>query len=219
MAIAVAALAMVLALVSLLVSWRALDQAGVARDIARAGGGAEPSQSPVARTPAAQDAITEPAREPTSGAEPGTTVEPSLDLRTRYTAKYEKVTLILRAGCDSSLDIDLDKPEVRVTNGEDLRFSARCGANPSLFALVNSRGSQADTPLLTPADCNVRIERAPIGPDITVPARKGVVICVKTSLADARQSGDTWKMALVEVTGTSDDGTVTIEVTAWDIPG
>ncbi|MEU4645127.1 hypothetical protein [Micromonospora sp. NPDC023814] len=213
-----AGLALVLGLLATALSLRALDQANDARDIARAAGAGRP----LAPTPGPgepTDAPTAPAPEP-SGAEqtPGTP-QPSLNQQTRYTDKYVDQRLNLRAACDSSVDIDLDKPEVRVSDGEEVRFTARCGGNSSYFNLTRSTdGTQVDSASLGAADCNDRIEKGAIGPDINVPARKGVAICVRTSLPDAQERGDTWKMALLHVTDVNDDGTVVVTVRAWDIP-
>lgn len=219
-AVTLTVLALVVSLVALLVSWRALDQANDARDIAKAGGGGI-DVKPTAGAP--RTTAPTGGGQPTpdggqSAANPGSSEEPVLNQQTRYTVRYEKKELVLRLGCDRSFDIDLDKPEVNVDSGEDLKFNARCGGDTSVFELANSRGAQADTPTLNAVDCNDRIERAPLGPGATVPARKAVVICVRTSLNSAVERGDTWKMVLLEVTGASSDGTVTVAVTAWDIP-
>ncbi|MER7333738.1 MULTISPECIES: hypothetical protein [unclassified Micromonospora] len=221
-AVGAAGLALVLGLLATALSLRALDQANDARDIARAAGAGRP----LAPTPGPgepTDAPTTPAPEPsgaeqTPGQTPGTP-QPSLNQQTRYTDKYVDQRLTLRAACDSSVDIDLDKPEVRVSDGEEIRFTARCGGNSSYFNLTRSTdGTQVDSASLGAADCNDRILTGAIGPDINVPARKGVAICVRTSLPDAQERGDTWKMALLHVTDVNDDGTVVVSVRAWDIP-
>ncbi|MFG3699258.1 hypothetical protein ACGF5C_15260 [Micromonospora sp. NPDC047620] len=218
-----AALALVLGLLATALSLRALDQANDARDIARAAGAGRPLDPPPGPGEPTNEPTT-PAPEQTgaespSGPTPGGSGEPSLDQRTRYTDKYVGEELTLRAGCDSYVDIDLDKPEVRVSDGEEIRFTARCGGNSSYFNLTRgTKGSQVDSASLGAADCNDRIDKGPIGPDINVPARKGVAICIKTSLGDAQERGDTWKMALLRVTDVGDDGTVVVTVRAWDIP-
>ncbi|MEV4466547.1 hypothetical protein AB0J51_23355 [Micromonospora echinofusca] len=222
-AIGAAALAVLLGLLATVLSLRALDQANDARDIARAVGAGRPVDPPPA-TDAPSEAPTVPTPEPTgaeppSGPTPDGSTEPSLNPQTAYKEKYVDERLTLRASCDSNLDIDLDKPEVRVSDGEELRFTARCGGNSSYFNLATgTKGSQVDAATLSAADCNERIDKGAIGTDINVPARKGVVMCVKTSLNDAQERGDTWKMALVQVTDVNDDGTVVLTARAWDIP-
>jgi hypothetical protein len=42
---------------------------------------------------------------------------------------------------------------------------------------------------------------------------------VTTNYATARESGDVWRMALVEIVAVANDGAVTIQATAWNIPG
>ncbi|MDT0532034.1 hypothetical protein RM555_23850 [Micromonospora sp. DSM 115977] len=222
-AVGAAALAVVLGLLATVLSLRALDQANDARDIARAAGAGRPVDPPPG-TDAPSDASTAATPEPTgaappSGPTPDGSTEPSLSPQTAYKEKYVDERLTLRASCDSNLDIDLDKPEVRVSDGEELRFNARCGGNSSYLNLAaGTKGTQVDAATIGAADCNDRIEKGSIGQDFNVPARKGVVLCVKTSLSDAQERGDTWKMALVQVTDVNDDGTVVLTVRAWDIP-
>ncbi|MEH1102343.1 hypothetical protein [Micromonospora sp. CPCC 205561] len=222
-AVGAAALAVVLGLLATVLSLRALDQANDARDIARAAGAGR-TAAPPPGTDAPSGAPTAPASEP-SGAEPPSgptpdgSAEPSLNPQTQYKEKYVDERLTLRANCGSDLDIDLDKPEVRVTDGEELRFTARCGGDSSYFNLAaGATGAQVDAVTLGAADCNERIVKGSIGQDINVPARKGVVLCVKTSINEAQERGDTWKMALVQVTDVNDDGTVVLTAKAWDIP-
>ncbi|MEW2380010.1 hypothetical protein AB0883_28420 [Micromonospora sp. NPDC047812] len=222
-AVGAAALAVILGLLAAVLSLRALDQADDARDIAQAAGAGR-TGAPPPGTDAPSEAPTAPASEP-SGAEPPTgptpdgSTEPSLNPQTQYKEKYVDERLTLRASCGSDLDIDLDKPEVRVTDGEELRFTARCGGDSSYFNLAaGARGAQVDAAMLSAVDCNERIVKGSIGQDINVPARKGVVLCVKTALNEAQERGDTWKMALVQVTDVNDDGTVVLTAKAWDIP-
>ncbi|MBQ1073895.1 hypothetical protein KBX06_12095 [Micromonospora sp. C31] len=221
-AVGAAALAVVLGLLATVLSLRALDQANDARDIARAAGAGRVGEPPGTGEPAQTSTPPAPA---TTGAEPppepGTSgsAEPSIDPQTPFKEKYVDERLTLRASCNTNLDIDLDKPEVRVSDGEELRFTARCGGNSSYFNLApGTKGAQVDAATLSAADCDDRIDKGGIGTDINVPARKSVVLCIRTNLTDARERGDTWKMALVQVTDVNDDGTVVLTAKAWDIP-
>ncbi|MGC4791558.1 hypothetical protein ACLQ22_27470 [Micromonospora sp. DT178] len=222
-AVGAAALAVVLGLLATVLSLRALDQANDARDIAQAAGAGRVDERPGADEPAETSTAPAPA---TTGAEPPPPepslsggAEPTLDPRTQFKEKYVDERLTLRANCGTDLDIDLDKPEVRVSDGEELRFTARCGGNSSYFNLASrARGAQVDATALSAADCDERIAKGAIGTDINIPARKGVVLCIRTSLTEARERGDTWKMALVQVTDVNDDGTVVLTAKAWDIP-
>ncbi|MFG2009343.1 hypothetical protein ACGFNF_09755 [Micromonospora sp. NPDC048868] len=221
-AVGAAALAVLLGLLATVLSLRALDQANDARDIARAAGAGRVDERPGSGEPAGTSTAPAPA---TTGAEPpppepslSGSAEPTLDPRAPVKEKYVDERLTLRASCGSDLDIDLDKPEVRVSNGEELRFTSRCGGDSSYFNLASrARGAQVDAATLSAADCDDRIAKGAIGTDINVPARKGVMLCVRTSLSDARERGDTWKMALVQVTDVNDDGTVVLTARAWDI--
>jgi hypothetical protein len=53
----------------------------------------------------------------------------------------------------------------------------------------------------------------------TEPVHKGIAICLTTDYAAAKARGDRWRMVLVEVVGIDNDGAVTVQLTAWDIPG
>ena len=54
---------------------------------------------------------------------------------------------------------------------------------------------------------------------IGIPVRQGTVVCLQTSFSYARSHGDPWRIVLVEVTGVGNDGTVTVQASAWNIPG
>jgi len=221
LAIAVAVLALLLAAVSMLVSWRALDQATDARDIARAGGAPAPQAPGPAPQPTEPPPTGGPAPEPPPPGDPTTTPDlPPLNEQTQYTVKYEKVSLKLQTGCNNSQYIDVDVPRVRNdSTDDDIQFTAQCGAETSYFELPqNTPASRADTPNLTPQDCARLIQTGPLGLNTRVPARKGTVLCLITSLEEAMQRGDKQRIAIVQVTGVADDGAVSVSATAWDIP-
>lgn len=222
----VAVLALLVAAVSLVVAWRAIDQADDARQFALAGGGVAvapatgaPTPPPTtAAPPTTAPAATEPATvtDPTSTGEP-----PPLDARTVYTPKYERQVLTLRvAGCNDSMYIDLDEPRANVgSNDNDLTYYNRCAGEASVLRLGDGvEASDTGSPQMTPHDCAERIRTAPLGSEASVPVRKGVVLCVTTSLATARSKGDSQRMVRLEITGVADDRTVTLQSTAWDIP-
>lgn len=226
-AIGVAALALLLAVISLVVAWRAVDQAGDAKQFALAGGtaaAADPATEAPAPPPTTEAAPPPTGSEPTdlpSPPDPSSTAEPApLDERTVYTAKYERQTLTLRAGCNDSMYIDLDEPRANVPNTDyDLGFTRRCLGDTSNLSLGEGvEASESGSPQMTPHDCAERIRTAPIGTDAGVPVRKGVVLCLTTSLGKAREKGDSQRMVRLEITGVADDGTVTLQSTAWNIP-
>ena len=42
--------------------------------------------------------------------------------------------------------------------------------------------------------------------------------CIKTALGQARESAQTWKMVILSVNSVSEDDTIGLEASAWDIP-
>lgn len=225
LALGVAALALLVATVSLLVAWRAVDQAGDARQFALSGGAASDVAGPATQAPAPTTGAPPQTEAPTTDSpsvpDPTSTAEPApLDERTAYKVKYERQVLTLKAGCNDSMYIDLDEPRANVEyNDYDLGFTRRCQGGTSNLSLgEGGEGSESGNPQMTPHECAERIRTAPIGTDAQVPVRKGVVLCLTTSLASARAKGDSQRMVRLEITGAADDGTVTLLSTAWDIP-
>jgi hypothetical protein len=221
-AIAVAIAAVVVALGSLGISWRALDQAGDARDIANARGPAGPAATQEPATgPTTEPAPADPTDAPAVPVDPAATGPlPTLNAQTQYTVKYTGESLkMVVAGCTDEMYIDLDEPRLRVGLGSaELSFETECSGGTQTLKLVNGAvGSEAESPTTTPAECNEKIRTSPLG-EIAQPARRGRVFCVMTNLDIARASGDTWKMVVVEVKSTAQDGTVTIQANAWNIP-
>jgi hypothetical protein len=222
-ALAAAIAALVVASAALVVGWRALDQAGAARDIANAripsAPTGAPAQDATTGPPAAQLPTdpTGPATEPVDPAATGTV--PTLNARTVYDKKYTNESLKMSAGCGDTVNIDLDEPRLRVaTENAELTFDTPCGARTSTFTFTSGvAGSAVESADTTPAECNDKIRTSPLG-EIPQPVRRGRVFCVMTSLDNARGSGDTWKMVVVEIKSTAEDGTVTIEANAWNIP-
>ncbi|MDQ7907945.1 hypothetical protein RB614_25805 [Phytohabitans sp. ZYX-F-186] len=225
LAVGVSTLALLVAVVSLAVAWRAVDQAGDAKRFALAGAADVPAPVTQAPAPPATTGAPPPTEAPATDApiapDPTSTAEPApLDERTVYTVEYEKQVLTLKAGCNDSMYIDLDEPRANVEyNDYDLGFTRRCQGGTSNLGLGEGvEGSESGNPQMTPHDCAERIRTAPIGTDAAVPVRKGVVLCLTTSLASARAKGDSQRMVRLEITGAADDGTVTLQGTAWNIP-
>jgi hypothetical protein len=213
-----AGLALLVAVVSMVVSWRALDQAQVARDIANAGGGGPAGPAPTSRAEPTDDGGP-PATEPAAPLDPAITPgEPELNERTDYRLAYEKKTLRLRANCNRGMLVDLDRPEVGVDQ-QELAFNGVCPGDPATLTLANGvRGSESPRPSPSPADCNELIITGPIPNDTPIPVRQGVVLCLRTSFTAAQQQGISWKMVVLEIVGVGADSATTVSVTAWDIP-
>jgi hypothetical protein len=218
------ALALLLAFVSLLVSWRALDQAGDARDIAAAAGRGQPMTPAAAQREATS--TPEPARstatsEATTPSAVTSGEPPPLNPRTAFKIKYDKQSLTLKPQGSYPMYVDLDEPRANVgQSGYDLALAgpSSYSQDPAYFKLGEDvAGSEAGAPGMTPQDCGEKIRTAPVGA-ANIPARKGTVLCLTTSYTAARERGDVQRLVLLEVTGVATDNTVTVQVSAWDIP-
>ncbi|RQX11014.1 hypothetical protein DLJ58_09850, partial [Micromonospora arida] len=220
--IAVAALALLVSLGSAVVSWRALDQAQTARDIASARApvgstdtGPAPAPSSSAAGTDSRPASATPEEPPSS---PGT--PPELSEQTVYEPKYDNQSLTLKpTDCFKEMEVDLDEPRANVgSNTTDMALNAGCPGAPFVKLANGVEGSEAATAGMKPAECNNSIRSAPIAVDAEVPLRKGSWLCIRTNYAAAREQRDRWRMVLLEVVTINNDRTTVIRVTAWNIP-
>jgi hypothetical protein len=200
-AVVVAVLALAAAGGSAWFSWQALDHADAAAAIAR--------RSLLAGA-TAQTAQTSPAV--SAGA-------PTADPPTTFEIGYEAQPMRFQIGCSASLFVDLDEPRVNVDDKHsDLRYVSTCGTNPPSLALGAGAdaGSQVTADTRTAEDCTEQIRTSPLGPRATVPVQAGLVLCVLTSLADARAREDSQHLVLLTVTGLAGNATASLTVTSWD---
>jgi hypothetical protein len=223
LALGVAALSLLVAVVASVVAVRAGNDAAEAQELARALR-EERGPAPIVPTeappppaePAPADGPASPATDPT---DPNATGEPRLDERTTYEVKYQREPLTVSSECNYSMYIDVDEPRADVpSTGWDVAFNGGCGvADPPTLRLGEGvAGTIAGSRLSTPADCAEKIRQAPIGADVSVPARQGVVLCINTSYAAARERGDQWRIARLEVIS-AEDGKARIEAYAWNV--
>jgi hypothetical protein len=218
------ALTLLLATSALLLSWRALDRANDARDIALAGrapGGSSPAIAPTATgsdQPAATPEPTATISTATGIADPSSTGAPPLDRRTVYKAKYEKQMLTLKPQGSYPMYADLDEPRANVADDHEIALFSATTSTPAHFKLGDEvAASEGGSPGMSPQDCGERIRTAPIG-RANIPVRQGAVVCLTTSYAQARSRGDYQRLVLFEVTAVANDSAVTVQITAWDIP-
>jgi hypothetical protein len=198
-AIVVAVLALVAAGGSAWFSWQALDHADAAAAVARRPLLAGTTGQSVQTSPAAP--TDDPTGEPPAALEVG----------------YAQQPMRFQIGCSASLHIDLDEPRVNVDDKHsDLRYVSTCGTNPPSLALAADAGSQVTADTRTAEDCTEQIRTSPLGPRATVAVRVGLVLCVLTSLADARTRGDSQRLVLLTITGLDGNATASLTVTSWD---
>ncbi|MFG3707593.1 hypothetical protein ACGF7U_23095 [Micromonospora sp. NPDC047670] len=224
--IGIASLALLAALGSAVLSWRALDQANTARDIASArspvaappaapvGGGASPSAEPAGSAPT-PDGGGAPGEAPRSPGEP-----PELNAQTVYEPWYEAQSLTLKpAECFTEMRVDLDEPRANVgSNGSELTLHPGCQAGaPYVLLGTGVEGSEAARAGMRPQECAEAIRAAPIAENAEVPLRKGAWLCIRTSFREARERRDEWRTVLVEVVSISNDRAVVVKASAWNI--
>jgi hypothetical protein len=219
-ALGVAFLALLVAAVSAVVAVRAGADARAARDLAIAlrAGSTGASPAPTAAEPTVPDATGPAGPEPVP-TDPHSTGEPPISSRTTYASSYEKEPLVLTVpSCGRTMAVDLDEPRVNVDASREVTMYQACLAGaPYTFELADGvDGTTEVTRDSTPQDCREKIRQAPVGPDIRIPVRKGVVVCLTTSYAEATGRGDKWRVVRFEVTALS-GGAATIEATAWSV--
>jgi hypothetical protein len=218
MAIAVAAL--VVALVAATFSWRATSRAGDVADrldaLAAKQTGAPAVQTTIEPTPANEPTEPSPPTEPT---EPAGSA-PTLNAQTQYKVRYTDEALKISARCNDTVYLDLDEPRVQVDSLiSELTYSDGCGSASAKLRLRSGiEGSEVQSPAVTPPECAEQIRTSPLPQNGDQPVRRGQVYCIKTSLDAARNSGISWKMIILSVSATAQDGTVTLKASAWDIP-
>jgi hypothetical protein len=220
--LSVAVLALIVAFVSAALSWRALDQANDARDIANAGKGGVPVVAASGQVVGASTTEPSVVGTPTGDVPTEAPAEgeaPVLNAQTQYGGKYADQSMTIPAGCNDYVYIDLDEPRVGVDPGDaDVQYFDPCGNDPATLGLSDQvRGSEAPTATVTPIECADRIRTSPLGQG-KQPVRTGRVFCIMTSLGAAKSRGDTWKMVVLSIVATGQDGTVSVKASAWNIP-
>jgi hypothetical protein len=142
----------------------------------------------------------------------------NFDPRAQFTIAYELQQLLVRpeSRCDP-IAIDLDEPRVNPPiDYADLLMDTCNGRQALKFG--QSDASLARDPRATPTECEETIRTSSFGPGATLPIRSGYVLCVATSRAAALEQGITGKIAVVDIKNVASDGTVTLIVSAWNIP-
>lgn len=219
-AVILSVLALVTSCGSLVVAWSATKNASDAIELAKANQPGSVTAAPTGGSRSVPTEVQTTAAGPAPSEVPNATSPPNLDVNTVYSVKYAKQTLRLTAQCNYNMYADLDEPRSNVaSDGADLRFDRGCSSSdPSVFRLgTDVDGSTSASSTTTPQECSDKIRTAPVG-GASIPVRQGLSFCLTTSYAAARGRGDVWRVVLLTVTGVSDDGAVTIEASAWNVP-
>jgi hypothetical protein len=197
--LAIAIVALVVSLLSLVVAFGATRMIAASDDnnasppAAQTTGMAEPAENSSTESTLATPAPTD------TGV-----VEPQPD----YTAAYEDEELRIPTG----VRVDLDEPRVNATIGVDFAYLEYQGAAFDRYnAAAEVRSSNA-----TPQDCASAIQTSPLTTPIA--ASDGLVLCIQTSADEASQQGVSQKMARISIKSIDKQDTVTVLVTAWNVP-
>lgn len=189
-----------------------------------AGGATSPGSSPTTdvspdRSPEQAD---EPEPEPTQDESVMPTIEPDpgasddrVDPAAEFTEAYSGQRLRVTDECSGRL-LDLDEPRVGVESlGYEVQYQFCSGKSELGFSSGTSvsRGGVEDA---GPGDC-VEAIRVGVDPSRFAPTQQEH-LCVITSADTAQEQGITQKVVLLSVLGIAQDGTLTVEATAWNIP-
>jgi hypothetical protein len=166
--------------------------------------------------PAPSSLATAPAHPATRGTDP-----PSPQRSAGYTITYAQESLRIQIGCSAVMFLDLDELRADADEqGSDLRYDSRCGTEaPSLSLGPGAQaGGQVTDSDTDASGCDNAIRTSPLGRGARVPVKKGTVLCVLTSAADAVARVELPRMVLVEITEVTDDGIANMRATSWTVP-
>lgn len=226
----VALSALVASVVSLVIAAGSFAHAVTARDRAAAaerladamsnGDPVEPRPAPADPTPTGQnlpeDTPVSPPADP-----PVETPPQSFDPQAEFTLRYSDEVLNPQV-TSANVYIDLDEPRVVFDREEaDLVLEVNSfGSDPPYFDLPTSTvaAAEAGDAEANPDDCLERLRTSPLPPSVQVPAQRGTVLCLLTSLVRAAEQGINQKIVVVYVSALGAEGRVTLELNAWEQP-
>ena len=222
----IAGLALLLAVVSTVFSWRAAgkatDTAAKIDQLLAAQSNAPAPVQPVI-TPPTESAGTITATDPPTGdpAETPTGSVPTLDARTQYQVAYTDQQLTAKStNCSQRVYIDLDEPRVQVSSEvKEISYSLSCNSPAAQIVLDDGvSGASIGSLSATPVECAEQIRTNPLLRDAPQPLQRGQAYCITTSRDAAAAAGISWKMVILSVTAIGRDGTTSFKASAWAIP-
>ena len=230
-AVTLAAIALIASGAAGLVAWQALAVAGTAaqsqvKPSPAAGAGVTPAASAdpsPSVDPDPSAAASEAAASDAAASEPASEdpLPPRLDPSARYPVSYAQEQLTVPVGCSSVTYVDLDEPTAEAEEQPaDLRYDSRCSQASSTLTLgAGARaGAQVTGSETGAAGCDDAIRTSPLDRAAAVPVKKGTVLCVLTSAADAGARGAEAQLVLLEITGVTEQGSVSMRATSWAVP-
>jgi hypothetical protein len=220
--ILISLIALLLALVSAGLSWRASTKAQDAADRVTAFLATRTS-APQQTATTAKPADDQPAITATTEAPgPAGTGGPKLTATTDFKVNYADRVVTIPASCSNNIYVDLDEPRVQVPSDiGEVTFRRDCGATAveQLRMQEGVLGALMSSSAVTPGECVDQIRDNPLPLNDNAPATVGQVFCIQSNYSEANTSGLTWKMVVLTVTAIARDGKVGLKLSAWDIPG
>lgn len=218
-----AILVAIVALGVAVVANRQADRAGERADAALAAVPASAVPPPAGGpTPGAPVAPSPRVVPPTTGTVPTPAASPLgvLNPQATYRQHYTGQVLNPQSTSNSTVEIDLDEPRVAsVRDSADMSLHLGYSSTVPYLTLDNgvvaAYGSGAT---LQPKDCAELIRTSPVPKDSQIPAQKGLVLCVATSLESAGSQGIKQRMVVLQVTELSATGKVAMSLGAWEVP-
>jgi hypothetical protein len=152
-------------------------------------------------------------------AEPAATAPPLLDPQDDFRPAYERVRLRLSAACEAPVPVDMDEPRVRTSEAAaEVSFIRHCGSSTTTLRLADGvAAAEAGTAPTSPLECADLVRLSPLPPE-GFPVREGSQFCLVMSATVARTSGVPQKIVRMGVTAVAKSD-LTVEATAWDVPG
>jgi hypothetical protein len=218
--VAVSLLAVLLALTATTLSLYAVGVAGRAVDRTRAAGGAAADPGGGQPTSAAPRPGGSTGAQPTTvptKAPPGE-LDPQANFTDAYNPSLQKLNVRPSADQLGLRSVDLDRPQVGGPTGTaDMTYRNQgrtfTFADDTAVAIANSADVQ-------PKDCAELIRTSGLSAGTSIPVETpDLTLCISTSFPAAKAQGVSWKMVVLHVTAVAADGTVQVDLRAWNIPG
>lgn len=220
MTLLLSALALLVSVISIVMSVLALSSAG-------SNDSASPAPQQSTETVSVPNPIPSQSNVPTESASEDETTQaratdaPLPTAAANYTVSYQDKRLRLQPNGDSCSGaerrVDLDQPAINVESGGDFEYQSTSGCRgaPSL-QFVSDKVATVVSPDATPQDCAQAIQLAP-GSQEMAPSQD-LVICAVTDGQGAANEPVRAKIARIVVTGVGQEQKVALNVTAWEIP-
>jgi hypothetical protein len=211
--------AVIVALAAIVVAAYEAGRAAQSPAAPRATGQPAPGGQP---TPTGQPPTGPGATQPPAALTPTPNAVPSdINPSALFTPAYQpQQQLQLRPGGScTTLYVDLDEPRVNVASTIAEFSLYTCGSDLALSFQQETTVSVAASPNTTPNECAESIRTSALSGNARVPVQPNTFLCVATSRPAALEKGITWKIALIVIKAIGSDQTVTLLVSAWNIPG